>query len=218
VQLFGTPSKPKVKQQQVAGVVANDTQVSVDTAQISSTSMPKVLASEVVITETVTLSPEPLGANKKSVENRKPLVEKDTDSNTSKKENLAMASNVDDSITKDAQTSPIQHSAPAQSVLYTDFVSSSTSNEPLESNPLQDSSLTNKTDVGLVQLAVRPHTVLQLLYSFIAGFVLGALLLSLLIEIRHPAPMQIAYSLGLLTLMGMLFYIHITLSGGANVL
>ena len=58
------------------------------------------------------------------------------------------------------------------------------------------------------RLATSPHTALQLLYVGLALFVIAALMLSVLVEFRRQHPVQIAYGVGQLAVMGGLLYIH----------
>lgn len=64
-------------------------------------------------------------------------------------------------------------------------------------------------------LATQPSALLQALYILIGLFVATVLLISILIEVKHQRPLQIAYSLGLLLVMSGLFYLHTLVSGGA---
>ncbi len=68
---------------------------------------------------------------------------------------------------------------------------------------------------GLSAVLTKPHFVLQMLYAIIGLFVLISLILSVGIEVRHQQPLQIAYGLVLLFLMGGLFYLHAALTTGA---
>jgi low temperature requirement protein LtrA len=60
--------------------------------------------------------------------------------------------------------------------------------------------------------ATQPNTVLQTLYLLIGIFVALCLILSIFIEFKHQQPMQVAYSIGLLALLGGLFYAHTLLT------
>lgn len=65
--------------------------------------------------------------------------------------------------------------------------------------------------------ATQPSTVLFWLYVMLGTFVAVSLTLSILIEIRHQRPVQIAYGFGLLLLMSSLFYLHWLVTPGAVV-
>ncbi|OGG86178.1 hypothetical protein A2392_01820 [Candidatus Kaiserbacteria bacterium RIFOXYB1_FULL_46_14] len=69
------------------------------------------------------------------------------------------------------------------------------------------------TPSGVMKLATSPRLVLQIIYSMIGLFVMGALLIAMLLEWRRHHPVQIAYSAALLAVMIMLFQIHLVLSG-----
>lgn len=66
-------------------------------------------------------------------------------------------------------------------------------------------------------LATKPHQVLQIIYAILAMFIVGSLLLSLFIEIRHQEPIQLAYSVALLLLMFGLYHLHTLFTGGVLV-
>jgi len=68
-------------------------------------------------------------------------------------------------------------------------------------------------DAGTFTVATKPHTALQTLYTLIGLFVAVSLVLSIFIEIRHQHPLQVAYSLGLLVVLGGLFHIHSLITG-----
>ena len=60
----------------------------------------------------------------------------------------------------------------------------------------------------------KPQLVLQAIYLVFGLLVALALTLSILVEIRRQRPVQIAYGVGLLCFMYVLFHIHIPLSSG----
>lgn len=64
------------------------------------------------------------------------------------------------------------------------------------------------------RLATQPHSIINMVYAITSVFVLGALLLSIFIEIRKQHPVQIAYGVALLLLMAVLNYVHVTVAGG----
>lgn len=65
------------------------------------------------------------------------------------------------------------------------------------------------------RLMTQPSKVLQSVYLMMAVFVVGALLLSILIEIRQQHPVQIAYGVALLILMFGLYTLHMSLTQSA---
>lgn len=64
---------------------------------------------------------------------------------------------------------------------------------------------------------VEPQTVLLFLYGVIASFVFVALMLSIIIEVRHQQPLQIAYGTALLLLMGGLLYVQLLITSGGSI-
>jgi hypothetical protein len=70
---------------------------------------------------------------------------------------------------------------------------------------------------GWARFLTQPGAWLQLLYALIAVFVITALTLSVVVEWRRQQPLQIAYALMLLCVMGALLHIHVMLSSGVTV-
>ena len=64
----------------------------------------------------------------------------------------------------------------------------------------------------------QPSAWLAILYSLIAVFVFVSLVLAIVIEWRRQHPVQIAYGVGMLGLLGILFYAHTWLVGGALII
>lgn len=64
------------------------------------------------------------------------------------------------------------------------------------------------------KLATSPRLVLQILYGFIGGLVIVALLLAIVIEYRRQHPVQLAYGFAMLAFMVLLFQIHTVMTGG----
>lgn len=102
-------------------------------------------------------------------------------------------------------------STPYGVALYSDLISTSTGGVPATIAP----SDTDNHAPFYMELATQPHVILQILYIVIGLFVLVSLLISILIEARHQQPIQIAYGIGLLIIMGALYFIHMTVSNGA---
>lgn len=97
--------------------------------------------------------------------------------------------------------------------LFSGHISSSTNAIPASANPDAPQAV-NEAPVAF-EMLTQPHLVLQMLYVMIGLFVLAALLISVLIEVKQHQPMQVAYSVALMALMGGLFYIHSILTSGA---
>lgn len=68
---------------------------------------------------------------------------------------------------------------------------------------------------SIARIATQPQRLLNIVYAFTSLFVFGALLASILIEIRRQHPVQIAYGTGLLAAMVALMYIHVVITSGA---
>ena len=100
-------------------------------------------------------------------------------------------------------------------VLYSDFISTSTGGVPAIIEPTTG---TTDTTPFYAEAATQPHRILQMLYMVIGACVFISLMFSVFIEIKRQQPLQIAYGVGLLSLMFTLFYIHSVLSHGALII
>ena len=98
--------------------------------------------------------------------------------------------------------------------LYSDHMSTSTGGIPATIEPETDNG-TGGTTPYLYELATQPQTVLQIIYTLLALFVVGSLIASIVIEIRKQQPIQIAYGLAMLLLMAGLLSLHIATTTGA---
>ncbi len=67
----------------------------------------------------------------------------------------------------------------------------------------------------IASIATRPNLVLQTLYVVVAALIVMSLAYSLVMEARRLHYLQVAYSIALLLVMGGLWFIHATLTGGA---
>jgi len=82
----------------------------------------------------------------------------------------------------------------------------------------QPASIPDQPLSTVASLATQPQSILNTVYAITAMFVLGALLASIFIEIRKQHPVQIAYGTGLLAMMAVLAYVHLTIAGGAVIM
>jgi uncharacterized protein YkwD len=98
-------------------------------------------------------------------------------------------------------------------VVYLGFISTTTGGIPASVAPVDQGG--ESQTPNYLAIATKPQTVLQVAYVLIGMFVLASLLLSILIEYRRQHPVQIAYGVGLMAGMIILFYTHITITGGA---
>lgn len=203
VQLFGTPAATPVVAKKVAvapQVLPKVAGVAIDTKPEPVITVKPETKKKAVLSESVSI------AEQVKVVQAKPVA-------TVVKEVVAIA-------TKTASTVPATPThmevTDAGAVLYTDFLSTSTGGIPATVAPTTPEKINNAP--FFLSLATQPHKVLQILYVLIGLFVLGSLLLSILIEIRQQQPLQIAYGVGLMTLMMLLFYVHTIVSAGALIL
>lgn len=198
VQLFGTPAAPipqKIEPKiipKVAGV-ATDTKQEAVVQPVTELKKKAVLSESVSITEQVhVVKAKPVATVVKEV-----VVQKATTSTSS-------------------PTLTHIEATDAGVVLYSDFLSTSTGATAATVAPSAPEKINNVP--FFLSLATQPHKMLQILYIVIGIFVLCSLLLSILIEIRQQQPLQIAYGVGLLSLMMLLFYVHTVISSGALIL
>lgn len=202
VQLFGTPAAPRS--------VLGESTTPVDTpVQSTPTSTnlqvaperSSVLAKESQITETVDIipaKPVPLSNIPETPPQSATSPSTTTDATAS---STTMVTDI--AVT---ETGP---------VLFSDHLSTSTGGVPASLDELPPP-LDEDVPTALFALT-QPQLVLQVIYVIIGCLVFVSLLLSILIEIRHQAPIQVAYGLLLLLVMGGLFYLHLTLTSGVTI-
>jgi hypothetical protein len=99
------------------------------------------------------------------------------------------------------------------SILFSDFMSTSTGAIPASINPTDTQKINNAP--YFLEVLTRPSVVLQILYIAMGLLVLVSLVLSIFVEIRKQHPIQIVYSMALFALMGGLFYLQWILGSGA---
>lgn len=80
-----------------------------------------------------------------------------------------------------------------------------------------DQSIENKSASQFGRLLTSPRMILQVVYSVIGLFVLLVLLVATVLEWRRHHPIQLAYSVGLLAVMILLFQLHLVISGGITI-
>lgn len=198
VQLFGTPAAPVVATIIPVPQVAGET---IDIASSSASSTSKVLAQAVSLTETIEIipaEPEPADIT---------LPASTTASNTPPSSIAVVVAPTDVAEAPKTENRP---------TLYSDFISTSTGGIPASVIP-KETDLERQAPF-LLEIATQPHRILQILYIIIGLFVGVCLILSIFIEIRYQQPRQIAYGVGLIVLMCMLFYMHTMISTGALVI
>jgi hypothetical protein len=109
----------------------------------------------------------------------------------------------------------------AQDVVVTsDFATTSRAGVPAAIDPndvVPDKNSLSYTNI-FAHGALVPSIWLQVFYSGLALLVVFALILSIFIEWRRQHPLQIMYGTGLLAVMVLLFYIHVSLTSGATII
>jgi hypothetical protein len=208
VQLFGTPALSTVASiatPVVAGETANE-------SPNTTSEEDQVLSESVSITETVEVveAEEVPVTLKEEVE-----AEKEFDTTTEATEAIEAPEVVQPEqeviIASQEPVVPIK-----EAILYSDFMSTSTGGIAAMTSPTDGD--TAQSTPFILKIATQPHVILQTVYLVIGFFVCACLLLSILIEIKYQQPVQIAYGVGLLTLMSALFYIHSALITGVFIL
>ncbi len=200
VQLFGTPVSAAAasKSATVATVPATAEPVTVvDKApvQVASAVDTAVLSENVNISEQVNnVPPEPKTATITEIKE------------------LPDTADVVASDTNTTVVADVQIDKNGEKTLYSDHMSTSTGVASID--PTDVSQVHAGSTNFLTRLATQPHKVLQILYSMIALFVIGSLLLSILVEIRRQNPIQLAYSMALFLLMFGLYQAHVLMSSG----
>jgi hypothetical protein len=201
VQMFGTPAAaPKVVA--VAPEVPTPVVAGETTDGASQKPTPKkeeILSESVTLTETVTIvpaEPTPVTVTEKVAEKKAVVAVKEV----KEVEQVAVA----ETKVFDADTA-----------VYSSFVSTSTGGIAAALEPVSE--VTESTPF-YAEVATQPNRILQMLYLVIGAGVFVALMMSILIEARRQQPVQIAYGVGLLSLMFGLFYIHSVLTHGVSII
>jgi hypothetical protein len=196
VQLFGTPAAP-IAQQQTLPEVAGETSAAADTQEEE-----EVLSESVSLTEDVVIyeaEPEPVLVEEEvTVREESPAPAEEPSPSSGRKEQVFITD---------------MESTPYGVALYSDFISTSTGGVPASIAPVSPQEADHAP--FYMELATQPHVVLEILYVIIGLFVLISLMASILIEVHHQQPVQIAYGAGLLAIMGLLYYMHMVISNGA---
>lgn len=99
--------------------------------------------------------------------------------------------------------------------LLSDHLSTSTGGVP--ATMVEDGGRAGNTIPVALRIATQPQTVLQFFFTVLAFCVTGLLAASVLVEMRRRDMVQIAYSVGLLVLMAVLWSAHVFLTAGAVV-
>ncbi|MEX0931059.1 MAG: CAP domain-containing protein, partial [Candidatus Paceibacterota bacterium] len=130
--------------------------------------------------------------------------------------NGASASSVAGASESEEASEPVLHIAEDETVgLYLEHIATSTGGAPAIIENIKQNDLTGTE--RLWAIATQPSTMLQLTYMVLATMVFAALMVSLLIDVRRQQPKQIAYSMGLITIMFLLFHVHIAISSGVMI-
>ena len=69
----------------------------------------------------------------------------------------------------------------------------------------------------LMMLSTQPNSIMQITYTVLSVLTAGMILWAFQLEARRRRYVQMAYSVGLLAMMGGLWYVHVTVSGGGVV-
>lgn len=184
VQLFGTPAAT------VASAEASD--ISVDAVTVINEQVSEPIA---VVADTQTVA----SAEETVVESiaTPPVTEEETV--------YTLPSTTEDRIDSEESLIEVATSTPLPEDKFSGFISTSTNAVPANIESNNEPASNRDTSFAL---ATQPQQVLQFLYIALALFILTALTLSILLEFKRQQPLQIAYSLGLLAVMGGLYYIH----------
>ncbi len=205
VQLFGTPAAPVVASVATPSVAGE----TINQEAVTETNEDQVLSESASVTESV----EVVKADEVSITEEEEVVMQDEVSTTT----LATANSEVIEPKEEVIVASQEPIVPtSKTSLYSDFMSTSTGG--IAALTGDTGGQIAQTTPFILKIATQPHVVLQTLYILIGLFVFICLLLSIFIEIRYQQPVQIAYGIGLLTLMSALFYIHTSLITGAFIL
>jgi hypothetical protein len=181
VQLFGTPSAPIAQTTAVPEVAGDEAPVPDNQEEEEVLSESVTLSEDVVIYEA---EPQPV------------LVEEEVI--VPEEETPTPAAEPTPSSREDQIFITDMVSTPYGVALYSDLISTSTGGVPATVAPISPQEADHAP--FYMELATQPHVVLEILYVIIGLFVLISLMASILIEVHHQQPIQIAYGAGLLAI------------------
>jgi hypothetical protein len=130
-------------------------------------------------------------------------------------EATVVASNTDEAAEREPSQVAGNATKERDSVLYSSFISTSTGGIPAT---IGFTAGATASTPFYAEIVTQPNTILQILYLMIGSGVFISLMFSIFIEVRRQQPLQIAYGVGLLSLMFGLFYIHSVLTQGVSIL
>jgi len=121
--------------------------------------------------------------------------------------------------TEERTTSLTATSPDEPTVLYSDLATTSRPSNPPSYGGSGDGGemVATYKPTFLGRIATGPQLWLQVLYGVLALFVLLSGILSIIIEWRRHHPIQIAYGVGLMASMAILFYIHVVVTSGVTI-
>ena len=224
VQLFGTPlavperSFPATAEPspEPIAVLASDTPMAAtDTAtSVPTTTTPTLALAEQPIERSSAAKPETAPpAETVVLAERDPDIATSTDADVTTTDSAAVAVTTTPPATDTATTAPVvtMTETEAGDVFFTSsLVTTTTSGTPATIGFVHH----NQAPFGW-HLLTQPERILQFLYVGIASIVILLLLYAFVREARQHRPYRMAYSIALLLLMGVLWSVHTSLSGGA---
>ncbi len=218
VQLFGTPAKPTVETPKPTPAPAPV--VAQVVAQEPEPVAPVVVAPAPTPAPTPTPTPAPAEPEPQSTENTDVLAASDpvpAEVVASTTDTLAVATTssstpvllADDVITPVREAAPVAQIKKELPLMTESMIATSSGLIALIEQA------TSTEDSVMAGIATRPNSILQIIYTLFGFIVVGLLVGAAVIEVKRDRYVQVAYSLGLLIVMGGLWYIHTLLTGGA---
>ena len=218
VQLFGTPARPVATAPKPAPAPAP---VVAQAVAEDPAPEPKPAAAQTPITTVPTPAPAPVAEQTPAVvdvEDTDVLAATDpasTESATTTKETVATTSSSTPVLatTENPVTKVTSPNTPVARKELPSFTESTIATSSGLIALLEQATTTESTPIAGV--ITKPNTLLQIIYTLFGFIVIGLLVGAAVIEVRRDRFVQVAYSIGLLAVMGGLWYIHTLLTGGA---
>lgn len=167
------------------------------------------------------------------VDNETPVIPTEVPAAESEAEAIVIEESEASLVQEEAPVSTAPEAVPVDTAATADLPEPSQLNQPITvaefSSPILQSMISTSSGLPVAEsevaveqqstsflsLATQPNTVMQIAYTLIALAVFLLLILSFVNEMRHAHPIQMAYSLSLLLMMGGLYWLHTSLTSGA---
>lgn len=213
VQLFGTPAAAApVEEPEVAGIATGGEESTPITLETVAVSEDESLAPEEQVAPATVAQVFPEAATEE------PVVPEAVSGDLVLVEVSTATPDIAEEVVSEV---PQEKDAEETVVLFSDLATTSRPGVPMILNTEQSGGtpqFANPETNLFERSATQPSIWLQVIYGMLAVVVALALIVSIVVEWRRQNPVQIAYGVGMLVIMGVLFHVHVALTSGVTIL